>query len=139
MPHPPPSHALAGLWLLAALSVSSAGAQQPDAAQMEQMMKKAQEMQACLQKVDPKVMEALQSKAVAMGEDIKSLCAAGKRDEAQQRAIDHGREIADSGAMQALSACGDMAKNLMAGMPQLPGGSGADGDDGNRHVCDGFR
>lgn len=137
MPNPPIRRALAGTVLTFMLAPPLVLAQQPDAAQMEKLMKSAQEMQACLQRVDPKVLASLQQKSMAVGEALSALCAAGKRDEAQQRALDHAREMAASGVADALSACGDMATELMAGLPTPPPAAGNE-DAGNRHVCDGF-
>jgi hypothetical protein len=117
-----------------------APAQQPDAAQTEQMMKKVQEMQACLQKVIPQAMETLQARAKTVGEEqLQALCAAGERDAALQRALADSRQMADAHDLRALSACGDLAKDLMTGLPPPSGAATAENNDGCGHVCDSLR
>jgi hypothetical protein len=100
--------------------------------QMQQMMENTGKMQECMAKVDQKAMDALTAKGEKVNAEIKNLCAAGKRDEAQKMAIDYGKEMAASKEMQAMQKCGEMAKGMM---PQGPGSG-----DGKKpgHVCDGM-
>ena len=104
--------------------------------QMEQMMQAAEKMQQCYAKIDQSALQALNAKNEKMQAEIKALCAAGKRDEAQNTAIKHGKEIANSKVMQEMKKCGEMAGDMMKQMPMSPG---ADGDfSGTGHVCDGM-
>ena len=98
--------------------------------QMEQLMKNAEKMQACMAKMDQSAMQKLSDKGKKMQGELKSLCAAGKRDEAQSKAIKFGQEIATSKEMQEMKKCGEMAQQMMKQMPAASPGS--------RHVCDGF-
>lgn len=100
--------------------------------QMQQMMEGAGKMQECMAKVDQKAMDALTAKGEKVNAEIKKLCAAGKRDEAQKKAMDYGKEMAASKEMQAMQKCGAMAQGMM---PQHPGPG-----DGKKpgHVCDGM-
>ncbi|MGE0483861.1 MAG: hypothetical protein AB7Q81_06965 [Gammaproteobacteria bacterium] len=106
-----------------------------DAGQIQQMQAKAQEMQACMQNVDQAALEKLQQEGEAVGKEIKALCSAGKRDQAQSHAIDYGRRIAATPALAEMRKCGEMMQGMMAGMP-MPKLPGQGGDGGSSHVCD---
>ena len=104
--------------------------------QMQQLMKNAQKMQECFAQMDQSAMQSLNAKGKKMRGEVKALCAAGKRDEAQNTAIKYGKEIANSREMEEMKKCGDMAKQMMQQMPMNPG---TDGDfSGIGHVCDGI-
>ncbi len=113
---------------------ASAGAQAPSEAQMQQMMQQAQAMQDCMANVDPRAMEALQADGEKMETELRALCAAGKRDEAQRRAVELGRKMAGSPALKEMAKCGDLAKGMLPPMAARAAGEGA----GAGHVCDGF-
>lgn len=95
--------------------------------QMQQMMK----MQECMARVDQSRLEALSAKAEVMDKKIRALCSAGKRDEAQNVAIEHGKEISASPIMQEVKKCGEMAKGM-----QMPMMDDLQKDYADRHVCD---
>jgi metal-dependent amidase/aminoacylase/carboxypeptidase family protein len=100
--------------------------------QMQQMMEGAGKMQDCMAKIDQKAMDEMAAKGEKVHAEIKQLCAAGKRDEAQKKAMEYGREMAASKDMQAMRKCGDMAKGMM---PQYAASAA---DNKNAHVCDGM-
>jgi len=100
---------------------------------VQKMMQQAQEMQACIEKVDQDELQKFQQRAMEVNKEIKSLCAAGKRDEAQELALRFGKEAADNTAMQEMKKCGELAKDMMPeGMPQTEG----EIDYTSKHVCD---
>ena len=102
--------------------------------QMQQMMQAAEKMQECFAKMDQSAMQSLTAKGEKMQAEVKALCATGKRDEAQSKAIEYGKEIANSKEMQEMKKCTEMAGDMMQHMPMSPG---ADGDfSGMGHVCD---
>ena len=101
--------------------------------QMQQMMEGAQKMQECMAKIDQSAMDALAAKGEKMHAEIKKLCAAGKRDDAQKKAIAYGKEMSSSREMKAMQKCGDMAKQMMQQMPMGDVGSADQG-----HICDGM-
>ncbi|MEQ8496964.1 MAG: hypothetical protein RLW42_22320, partial [Gammaproteobacteria bacterium] len=70
------------------------GMQMPDAAQLERLQVHAAEMQACMEQVDQGALEAMQSEGAAVGQEIRALCASGKRDDAQARALEYGKRVA---------------------------------------------
>ncbi len=67
---------------------------------MQKMMENARKMQECMSRIDQSAVEAMASKAQEVERQIKSLCQAGRRDQAQKRAIEFGREMAANKEMQ---------------------------------------
>lgn len=118
-----------GLALL--LAAAAAQAQAPTPEQMAQMMK----MQQCMAEMDPKVMERLEARGKKFEAEVKALCAAGKRDEAQSKAMAYGREMAASEELKAMKKCGDMASQMMP--PSAARATGG-GDKGRAlgNICD---
>jgi hypothetical protein len=118
---------------------AAAMAQQPQGMDIQKMMEQAQAMQKCMQSVDQAELEKFQQRAMEVNKEIKSLCAAGKRDEAQSLAISFGKEAAQNKAMQEMEKCGEMAKDFMPGMSEgmsdMPETHG-DIDYSKQHVCD---
>lgn len=109
-------------------------------ADMQKMMKQAQEAQACMEKVDQAELELLEKKAKQFEAEIKSLCASGKRDQAQEKAMGYMKEIGNSSALNEVKRCGEMMKGTMQGMMQGMMQNGPqvnqDRDYANQHVCD---
>lgn len=109
----------------------------PDGQQMERAMQGMGEMMACMQKVDQQEMRALGERAQAMEKEMKALCAEGRRDEAQQRAMEFGSDMAQSESFQQLRECGEMAQQALAQMPDYSEYyDSSDGDGSPPHVCD---
>jgi hypothetical protein len=98
---------------------------------MQRVMEQAQAMQACFAKIDQTALADLRSKGEAMAAEVKALCTAGRRDDAQHLALTHARTMIDSSAIKALGECGEMAKQMM---PAIPGLQDAQGKA--QHVCD---
>lgn len=92
-------------------------------------MEQVQKMQECMSRIDQSRLEALSARAETMDKEIKALCAAGKRDQAQDRAMEYGREISSAPVMQQMKKCGEMARGMMQQMPMMD-------DYSDRHVCD---
>lgn len=95
--------------------------------QMQQMMENAGQMQDCMAQMDQEAMDAFAAKGEKVNAEIKKLCDAGKRDEAQNMAMDYGKEMASSKEMQAMQKCGMANQMAMTGQGEKPG-----------HVCDGM-
>ncbi len=102
---------------------------------MQKMMEQMQKMQVCMQDVDQAELKTLEHRSKQLESDIKSLCAAGKRDEAQERALSFGRDVAKAPAMQKMKECGEMMKGMMPEMPFTD----LDKDYSSHHVCDNDR
>lgn len=121
-----------------ALLTATAHAQQPPAgmsqADMQRMMQGMQAMQQCMAKLDMARMERLGQEGEKVQAEVESLCKAGKRDAAQERAMEFGMRVAKDPDMQAMREC---SKPMQGMMPQPMPYTGV-AEDENRHVCDGL-
>jgi predicted nucleic-acid-binding protein len=104
---------------------------------MQKMMQQMQKMQSCLEQIDQTKLDALDQRSSEMRTKVESLCAKGKRDEAQQTAISFGKEMAKDPTMQSARKCTEMVSNeMMKGMmPKFPM-MDLEEDLSSRHVCD---
>jgi len=99
---------------------------------MEQMMQQMGKMQSCMQNVDQAKLRMLEQRSKQFEAEIKSLCAKGKRDEAQKKAIAYGMEMAKDPSLQEMRKCGEMMQGMMPKMPYM----GQDKGSSSHHVCD---
>ena len=105
-----------------------------DQQQMQAMMQKALEMQTCIQNVDESEMQAFQQRAKKMGAEVKALCAAGKRSEAQNKMMSFAKELNNDDTLQTLKKCGEIIQGMM---PELAGiAQTHESDDPKSHICD---
>lgn len=119
--------------LLMPVSVLAQNYPAMDQQQMQAMMGQMQEMQKCMQQVDQARMEELGQRADEMDAKVKALCAEGKRDEAQDVAMEFGEEMMADPDMTIMRKCSENAPAMMQGMPQVEGPE----ELSQRHVCDG--
>jgi hypothetical protein len=120
--------------LLMPILVSAQNIPGVDPQKMQAMMQKAQEMQACMQKVDQTEMKAFQQRVKQTGEEVKALCSAGKRAEALSKAMSFSKEIASSTTMQEMKKCGEIMKGFMPDFSEITRAYQDDGSKG--HICD---
>jgi hypothetical protein len=122
------------IFLCALMPVVAVGQNYPamNEADMQKMMQQMEAMQSCMAKVDQAKLQALAERSQRMETEIKSLCASGKRDEAQQKAIAFGKEIASDASMQAMMKCTEGMKSMM---PELSF-EGLDEHSAGQHICD---
>ncbi len=104
-----------------------------DEATMQQMMQQAEKMQTCMENIDQAEMDAFQKSAEQMEADVKALCAAGKRDAANERALKFGQEAASNKAMQQLKKCGENMQNML---PKIAANAVDNSGTPARHICD---
>jgi len=103
---------------------------------MQKMMQQMQKMQSCMQNIDQAKLKALDQRSSQILANIDSLCAGGKRDEAQQTAISYGKEMAKDPTMQAMRKCSEMMSGeMMQGMMPKTPLMDLDKDLTSRHVC----
>jgi len=114
------------LWPIVTMAQNYQGMSEAD---MQKMM---QEMQSCMQSVDQKKLNALEQRSRQFEAKMKSLCASGKRDEAQVKAIAFGTEVTNDPTIKALRKCGEIMKGMMPMMPLMK----QDKDYSDQHVCD---
>jgi hypothetical protein len=101
-------------------------------ADMQKMMQQMEKMQNCMEDIDTDRLEALEQKSRQMETEVKSLCAKGKRDEAQKKALSFGKEISNDRTMKTIRKCGEMMKDVM---PEITF-TGLDKENTDRHICD---
>ena len=117
-------------------TASTAGPGGMSEEQMQQMMQQAEKMQQCYGNIDQSAFKQLEAKGKAMEAEIKALCAAGKRDEAMSTAMKYGMEMQNDPQLQQMRKCGEMMKDMMAGMPQPYIPNMPVEDDKDSHICD---
>jgi Skp family chaperone for outer membrane proteins len=99
---------------------------------MQQMMEQAQKMQACMQDIDQSRLPELERRSHDMQAEVKSLCAEGKRDRAEQTAMDFAMEMSQDKDLQAMRKCGEMMQGVMPKIPPI----GYERSAKNKHICD---
>ena len=121
--------------LLLPLSVSAQSPQGMDQEQMQRLMEQMQKMQACMKDIDQSELQTVEKRAKLMEKEVKALCAKGKRDEAQQKAMAFGREAAKNPSLQKMRKCGEPLKGMMPKIPLLDQYD-SKGEKSSQHVCD---
>tara|TARA_R110000787_G_scaffold126191_3_gene237429 strand:+ start:1843 stop:2232 length:390 start_codon:yes stop_codon:yes gene_type:complete len=97
-------------------------------ADMQELMKHAQTMQACMANVDQAQLQALEQRGLQMESEIKSMCTNGQRDAAQQKAKTFAMEIAQSPVLRDTEHCSELAATVTQLIPYA--------DVSGYHVCD---
>jgi hypothetical protein len=124
---------IALLLILPALA-SAQNFQNMSEADMQNMMQQAQKMQACMAGIDQSDLEKFEQRANQMQARVDTLCASGKRDEAQKEGIAFAREVSSNESMKKMQTCGKMMEGTMPGMPTML--QDAPGESENQHICD---
>lgn len=101
-------------------------------ADMQKMMQQMEKMQSCMAKIDQGKLEALGVRSEQMEAEINALCVQGKRDEAQQKAMAYGKEIANDATMKAMMKC---TEGLQGMMPEMSF-KGLDEEAADQQICD---
>ena len=109
------------LLLLAPIIGSAQDFQGMSEKDMQKMMQQMQQMESCMQQVDQKKLQALEKRAQQIEAELKSLCASGKRDAAQAKAISFEKEMENDSAMQTVKKCGEIMKDGQNGLLYRPG------------------
>jgi hypothetical protein len=102
---------------------------------MQGMMQGMQAMQECMAKIDMAAVDRFSAEGKQVEAEVRSLCAAGKREAAQHMAIAFGMKITQDPAMKAMAGCSKKMQGTMPKMPQQPYADLAR-DKNRRHVCD---
>jgi len=82
-------------------------------ADMQKMMQQMEQMQSCMEKIDASMLKALEQRSQKMEAEVQSLCADGKRDQAQRKAIAYGKKIANDPTIKTMMTCGKIMKDSM--------------------------
>ena len=105
-------------------------------ADMQDMMQQMQKAQACIEKIDQSELQSLEQKAKQYEAEMKSLCASGDRDKAQEKAMTYAKDIMNHSAVKEARRCGEMMQGMMKGMMQNMSVMEQDKDYTKMHVCD---
>lgn len=103
---------------------------------MQIMMQQAQKMQECMMNIDQEKLRKIEQRSKQLDAELKALCAEGKRDEAQAKAISFGVEMAEDPTLLEMRKCGEMYQGMAPKMPYMEQYQDDDEDRSNRHVCD---
>lgn len=103
---------------------------------MQKMMQQAMKAQACMEKIDQAELKALEQRSNEFDTEVRALCAAGKRDKAQKKAIKFGKEMAKKPVLQEMKKCGELMQGEMPQM-EMPL-MDEDIDYSSQHVCDDY-
>lgn len=107
--------------------------------QMQRMMEQAREAQMCMEKIDRAKLQIMADKAQAMEAEIKSLCSAGKRDEAQSTGMKYGLEMSRSSVAKEMRRCSEMMSGVMAGFGGMGHSSMPTVEEmESQHICDAY-
>lgn len=90
------------------------------------------QVQSCIAKLDQQALRQFGEEAGAMQSELKSMCRAGQRDEAQAAAISFAIDMFQNETLQQAKQCGDMVKHMLPPLnfPTSPE------DLKGRHICD---
>ncbi|MGD2055277.1 MAG: hypothetical protein PVJ15_00610 [Gammaproteobacteria bacterium] len=122
------------LSLLVSVTASAQNYQGMSERDMQNMMQQMQAAQTCMQGIDQSRMKELGQRANEVEAEVKSLCASGKRDAAQQEAIAFARDVAGDPDMQKMKQCGEMMRGMMPKLPYM--NQSGEPDTSAGHVCD---
>lgn len=117
------------LTLFTMISIAGPGMSQE---QMQQMM----QAQACFENIDQSKFKDLEAKGKQMEQEIKALCEAGKRDEAESTAIKYGMEMNNDPALQEMKKCGELMQGMMAQMESFLPSVPEVNENDDSHLCD---
>lgn len=100
---------------------------------IENMMKQINNIDPCMQSIDQTRMDALKKKSEKIETEVTALCKAGKRAQAQNKAIAYGKQVLEDPTMQEVMTCMEPLKGMMKSTPMMP----FDVSEGaSKHVCD---
>lgn len=123
-----------GLMAFAFTSIAEPQMQGMDPAQLQKLMT---DMQGCLQKINMEDMEKLKVRGQAMEQEIKSLCKAGKRDEAMSKTMAFSKEMMNEPGLVQMKKCSDQARSVMPNMKEFDKFSADKFKD--THVCESMK
>ncbi|MFO1436063.1 MAG: hypothetical protein U1F34_06850 [Gammaproteobacteria bacterium] len=133
---------VADLFLGMTLGAGAVQAQEPPAQindeQMKAVMEYAQQVQACMNKVDQSEIEKMQDEGNAREAEVRKLCAAGQRDDAQTKAIAYSKELMAKPPIKEMQQCLKSIKRPQSTGVENEPNSITDFTDisDHQHVCD---
>jgi hypothetical protein len=125
---------LVALFLCPSLSFAEMPPRGMNQENIQKMMEGMAAMKNCMANVDQSEMQKYQANAMALQNEVKTLCDNGKRDEAMSRAIKFGKESMGNPALQEMQKCGQGMQGMMPQMSSQTTPSNS--NDKPTHVCD---
>jgi len=122
------------LFLLVPMVTVAQNYQDMNEADMQKMKQQMQKMESCMKNVDQSKLNEIQQRSTQFEAERKSLCADGKRDQAQEKAMSFGKKMAKDPAVQAMRKCSEMMIGTMPMMPYMD--QVKDRSRSSDHVCD---
>lgn len=107
------------LLLLFPFTAFTAEVYKMDEEEMRIMMVQMQKLQDCMQKIDQNQITAAEQHAKRVTVEIKALCAEGKRDQAQARAIAFSKKLVKTPALIELKQCSEISTGMAPMIPLL--------------------
>lgn len=98
---------------------------------MNNMMQQFMQVQQCMQNVDQAALHHVEQQTIQFTNEVKALCAAGKRDEAQSKAMAFGQSMKDKPVIKSIQKCGNLVRELLPSIPMSENDM-----DSTLHVCD---
>lgn len=109
---------------------------------MAAMQRAVEAMQRCMADVDMDAVTRTADEARAFTQELRGLCAAGRRGRAQERALEYAQRMQAHPELQKLRDCGEQMREAMAGMPMMRAMPSPDFPTREeieaQHVCDGL-
>lgn len=99
---------------------------------MQKMMQQVQKMEKCMQSIEQEKLKLLEQRSEQFETEMKSLCASGKRNKAQEKAILFGKEMEKDPTMKTMQKCSEIMKGEMPNMPYMDQHK----EYSAQHVCD---
>ena len=105
---------------------------------MDAMMAAAAQMQACLQNVDQGAIKQLEQEQKVFMQKVKGVCAQGKRDDAQDMAMEYAKDVMKSPELVKIRECTESVKmpESMKGMMPDMSVKTMEKELSKHHVCD---
>ncbi len=82
----------------------------------QDLMAQIQEMTKCMQSIDQKEIKALEKESDKFSKEIKQLCESGKKNKAQEKAMQFRKEMMHSNALKVMRQCIEKAPESIKGM-----------------------
>jgi hypothetical protein len=104
-----------------------------DEAEMQKLLQDMEKnLGSCMENVDEEKMKEFEQRSQEFEKEVKALCAAGKRDEAEKKAVAYGKEMEDDPTMKQIEKCSKMMDSMLSKMDY----NLKDADIEDSHVCD---
>ena len=105
-------------FLVAVLSLAPGVA--PAMPDMQAVQRAMEEAQRCMADVDPQAMNRMAEEAQAFTEELRGLCRAGNRSQAQDRAMAYAMRMKDDPDVRKMRECGEKMREAGKDMPMMP-------------------